>query len=772
MFRNLICLLLSYALVFQASFALEVNGELKNAVGEKLSSDPVTGLVEGRIYYNTTTKTLRVYDGTAWKNKVDTNSTQTITNKTINGNNNTLNVLAPTQLEGFVPIANGGTGQSTKQAAYDALSPNGSQGDLTYRGVSNNVALPVGANGQVLTVAGGYPSWADSTGGAGSGEKNYVTNPSAATNISGWTCVGDLAVVRTTTAADLPRENTTPSGIKITATAGTQSTADYCYFNFTLDDIDLNRKLNVKFATKQTGSYVSNDLAVVITTQADRTTAVATPVVTNIAAADYDFNGNGFDTASTTTLSLVIRATADMATSAGITISDVVVGPGTIITVPPVGVWQSWTPTFAGLGTVTGVQASYQRVGPTLYGVVNFTTGTPTAALASITMPLGLTNNSLITANTSQVGTWNRNNSTAANVKTGLIITDTASSNLLYFSYNDTAAAASPLTRQNGNNIFGTAQYVTLYFELPVNEWAGSQNYAGQNDIIYASNSAMGNADATTATTVLGPQGTALPSVTYTGLRDKSILLPVQIQEGSSVKLQVKYSSTSGWIDLQTASIGSAALTHIYTVQNGTSYGVGIVSASTGGVVVVRFGQYAFATSTYGAVGTNWDATTGTAFYRVVYSPPGAAVGFGLADTSSSGLISTGTQSFAGSKTFTGDISTNGTMFQTNSGLVREKRGGSATITNTGTIVISAPDQYWGLIQVRCKAESDNSFATLTSYQVSRLFTSFSATSYATVNGPGGGRSFTVTGGSGNITITNTSGGNSICGYSLEISSH
>jgi hypothetical protein len=42
---------------------------------------------------------------------------------------------------GTVAIANGGTGQTTKAAGYDALNPNTTFGDIAYRGASNNVSL-------------------------------------------------------------------------------------------------------------------------------------------------------------------------------------------------------------------------------------------------------------------------------------------------------------------------------------------------------------------------------------------------------------------------------------------------------------------------------------------------------------------------------------------------------------------------------------------------------------------------------------------------------
>jgi hypothetical protein len=222
----------------QAS-ALEVNGELKNAVVEKFSSDPATGLVEGRIYYNTVSKNFRIYSGTTWLNYVDTTSTQTLTNKTLtaptltspelgtpasgtmtnvtglplssavtgtlpvlNGGtgvtsstgtgsvvlSNSPSLVTPvlgtpasgtmtnvtglplgTGVTGSLPIANGGTGQTAKTAAFDALSPVTTKGDLIARDSSNNVRVSVGTDGQVLT--------ANSATASGLDWSSPLTNP-------------------------------------------------------------------------------------------------------------------------------------------------------------------------------------------------------------------------------------------------------------------------------------------------------------------------------------------------------------------------------------------------------------------------------------------------------------------------------------------------------------------------------------------------------------------------------------------------------------------
>ena len=60
-----------------------------------------------------------------------------------------------------LPILNGGTGQTTASAAFNALSPMTTAGDLIYGGASGaGTRLAVGSSGNVLTVSGGNPVWA------------------------------------------------------------------------------------------------------------------------------------------------------------------------------------------------------------------------------------------------------------------------------------------------------------------------------------------------------------------------------------------------------------------------------------------------------------------------------------------------------------------------------------------------------------------------------------------------------------------------------------
>jgi hypothetical protein len=64
-----------------------------------------------------------------------------------------------TQVSGVLPISQGGTGQTTKASAFNALSPMSTQGDLIYEGTATGTRLPIGTSGQVLTVVSGLPVW-------------------------------------------------------------------------------------------------------------------------------------------------------------------------------------------------------------------------------------------------------------------------------------------------------------------------------------------------------------------------------------------------------------------------------------------------------------------------------------------------------------------------------------------------------------------------------------------------------------------------------------
>jgi hypothetical protein len=76
-----------------------------------------------------------------------------------------------------LPIANGGTGQTTASAAFNALSPVTTTGDLIIgNGTNSATRLAIGTNNYVLTSNGTTATWAAATGG--------VTQIVAGTNVT------------------------------------------------------------------------------------------------------------------------------------------------------------------------------------------------------------------------------------------------------------------------------------------------------------------------------------------------------------------------------------------------------------------------------------------------------------------------------------------------------------------------------------------------------------------------------------------------------------
>lgn len=142
---------------------------------------------DGDMYLNTTTRKIRYYLNSAWRNAVpesdssdptkkiefDLTGATTGTTATIDINNTAsrtytmqdeagtipvLPIVLTSEVSGALPIANGGTGQTGATAAFDALAPTTTKGDLIAHDGTDNVRLAAGANGLVLTADSGAAS--------------------------------------------------------------------------------------------------------------------------------------------------------------------------------------------------------------------------------------------------------------------------------------------------------------------------------------------------------------------------------------------------------------------------------------------------------------------------------------------------------------------------------------------------------------------------------------------------------------------------------------
>ena len=101
-------------------------------------------------------------------------------------------------LGGTLALASGGTGQTTKAAAFNALSPVTTTGDLIIgNGANSATRLPIGASGTVLVSNGTTASWS-TTAGAGT-----VTSVATGTGLTGGpiTTSGTVSIANTAVSA-------------------------------------------------------------------------------------------------------------------------------------------------------------------------------------------------------------------------------------------------------------------------------------------------------------------------------------------------------------------------------------------------------------------------------------------------------------------------------------------------------------------------------------------------------------------------------------------
>jgi hypothetical protein len=465
--------------------------------------------------------------------------------------------------------------------------------------------------------------------GGGSGEKNYITNPSAAAAITGWNVVGDLTVNRATVAAVLPREFTTGTGIEILATSGVQSTADYVYFDFTLDDVDLNKKLKIQWAQRPSAAYVDGQLAVVITTQADRTTAIATPDVTSIGNYTGVFSAS-FDTASTATLSLVIRATTDMTDSHGVVISDVIVGPGTITPAMPWGYMGTFTPVFTGV-TVTVVKAVYYRAGDRIKIDCEVTAATD--ATGNVVF-LHSGSISGVTLDTSKYGLRAAIGFATANIGSNSysMIAKIDGSDTTFSLYNEAGSLNATLPAGGGG--FDSGDRLSFQLEYYVSEWAGAVNYAGSNDVEYASVGGTWNADS--STTVYGPGGSLMGGA-LTGARLKTLTWQTNVQATDRIIIWGSEDQVN-WFPIIGARLGTTGYVVNFINDAGDIIsGVQWLKGASANQTIIRFAQY-MAIAADGSPATDWPSSL--AYWVVTKTREGSATGFGIARDGLSGLIS------------------------------------------------------------------------------------------------------------------------------------
>lgn len=486
--------------------------------------------------------------------------------------------------------------------------------------------------------------------GSGSGEINVISNPSAATAITGWTASGaGITVARTTTASDLPLAGVVNAAIKITPVSST----DYVYYRWTMPASLKQRKLKVQWAQRALSGYTSGDLKVEIyknsasdysgsytefalSTDSSGTSAI--PNLTGTLTSTFDADDGDYYEMR------IVR----VAGTTALNLASVIVGPGIQPQGAVVGDWQTFDPAVTGtngFGTVVNIGSLWRRVGSSIEIFSKLTAGTTTASEARFSLPGGLTVGLL--ASTQIAGRWSRNNASVTSIKTGLVL-GSATNTYVRFSTTEYATTNNPSTTLNGNDIIGTGEVFQLHFTVPVAEWSGNGTVnLAQNSIEYLSNFDTADADDSTSF-AWGPNGSLIPTITASATnasRTKRVRCLTPYSVTDVFLLQVNEAGVGVW-----QTIGQVGNYMGYITQGSSAYGIRIdlgVPVANGTDLSVQFlrGGARPTNATYAGAGGNFPINAGDR-WRVVRILGGNAVGFGQAMNGQLGLVTSQTGTF------------------------------------------------------------------------------------------------------------------------------
>jgi hypothetical protein len=361
----------------------KIYGQLERAQIENVGALPTPG-VKGRYVFLTTDSKFYFDDGTAFRE-----------------------VFSPTST---VPITSGGTGQTSATAAFDALAPTTTAGDIIVHNGTDNVRLPIGTDGQTVVVDTSQTNklkWATLP----QGTKNYVTYNNFENNaITGWNEIS--ATYSSNTPSGTPTISASAAAnvaLSVTSTnplAGTYSLqaaltapavgVGFCSDALTLDREDRAKVLQGSFyyeVVSGTGNFSgtsSNTFSIWILQDNGSTLTWTQPAgVYNMVQssgqgkASFTFQTNS----DTTTVRVVVFVNA-AATTVTVNFDDFVLGPQVTAAGSAIGDWvyNDFVPSFTNLTLGNATYETWRRrVGDTEEVELRVTFGTTTSVSGGLT---------------------------------------------------------------------------------------------------------------------------------------------------------------------------------------------------------------------------------------------------------------------------------------------------------------------------------------------------------------------------------------------------
>lgn len=554
-------------------------------------------------------------------------------------------------------------------------------------------------------------------GSGGSFGVNFLSaNPDAETNsTTGWSVIQDTAQATPACSASPSAGTNTIASRAAAAFAGTytasstavlRGTYSFEYnkatatqigealtYAFTIAEADKSKPHQIVFDVDTSTAYAASDMGVYV---CDGTTLI-TPSIVNIPGGKSKFIAN-FNASTSTSYKLVLHVQTGNTNVYNLKLDNFQVGPQQLAVGAAQGDFQSFPSSNTNIPVNGTSKFQYRRAGDTLELNVTFSSDLSSSTTeAYLDLPTGLNaDTSKIQStlgNALRVGFLSNTDSAGGLAPTALaVVLKNGSTTRLVFT-NAALAGANAQITQVAAAAYNKA--ITITASIPISQWAGSANIVNGAPVECAVNTSTSTTANDTTSFSNDCAGAQIQNITAALSRTVQWQYPTQ---PGDVKIFEVSQDRVNWYDVTKGFADSSGNTqfHKYAYQNGTEYGVGqFGSPPASNRDSLRFGQYAWATTTYGAAGQAWSfgsPAAGSMYWRVRKFSNIAALALAEATSTSSGFVSPTTQTFGGAKTFAD--TTNGTVISKFGTGTQAADASNQGIVTTGTQTIAGAKTF------------------------------------------------------------------------------